>query len=122
MAADQIMKFLETGTIKNSVNFPAANLEKQGGDSTRLCIINENVPGMPGELMSVFGEGGLNILQQVNMSRGDIAYNVIDLDSFSEDEGASLQEAILAIEGVLSTRIIWTGSAMEGPSNFLTKM
>jgi D-3-phosphoglycerate dehydrogenase len=122
MAADQIIKFLETGTIKNSVNFPAANLEKQAGDSTRLCIINENVPGILGQITSLLGAKGVNIAQQLNTSRDSIAYNVIDLDSFAEDEGPSLQEAILSIEGVLSTRIIWTGSAMEGPSNFLTKM
>ena len=29
MAADQIIRYLETGAIKNSVNFPAANLERQ---------------------------------------------------------------------------------------------
>ena len=33
----------------------------------------------------------------------------------------TVQERILALEGVLSTRIIWTGSAQEGPQNFLTK-
>ena len=52
MAADQIQNFLETGTIKNAVNFPAANLERQDGNSTRLCIINENVPGILGQITS----------------------------------------------------------------------
>ena len=47
---------------------------------------------------------------------------MIDLDSFAEGDAADLQQAILGIEGVLSTRIIWTGSVNEGPSNFMTKM
>ena len=42
MAADQIIHFLETGTIKNSVNFPNASLDRQDADHTRLCIINKN--------------------------------------------------------------------------------
>lgn len=122
MAADQIQNFLETGTIKNAVNFPAANLERQDGNSTRLCIINENVPGILGQITSLLGTKGVNIAQQLNTSRDSIAYNVIDLDSFAEGDAADLQQAILGIEGVLSTRIIWTGSVNEGPSNFMTKM
>merc|ERR1719253_1919429 len=52
MAADQVINFLETGTIKNSVNFPAAALDRQAEDSTRLCIINENKPGLLGQVTS----------------------------------------------------------------------
>ena len=121
MAADQIIKFLSTGAIKNSVNFPAASLDVQDGQHTRLCIINENVPGLLGQITTLLGSKGVNIAQQLNTSRDKIAYNVIDLDSFSEDDAAGLQDAILGIDGVISTRIIWTGSVAEGPANFLTK-
>jgi len=121
MAAAQVINFLETGTIKNSVNFPAASLDKQSGGSTRLCIINKNVPGVLGEITTLLGSKGVNITQQLNTSRDSIAYNVIDMDGFPEASSDDLQSALLGIESVLSTRMIWTGSAAEGPSNFLTK-
>merc|ERR1719331_1086335 len=121
MAADQVINYLETGAIKNSVNFPTAQLDRQGGDSTRLCIINENKPGVLGQITSLLGSKGFNISQQLNTSRDAVAYNVIDLDSFDEEGGLELQKVLLDIEGVLSTRIIWTGAAAEGPANFFTK-
>jgi len=121
MAAAQVINFLETGTIKNSVNFPAASLDKQSGGSTRLCIITNNVPGVLGEVTTLLGSKGVNITQQLNTSRDAIAYNVIDMDGFSEENSDDLQNSLLAIDAVLSTRLIWTGSASEGPSNFFSK-
>jgi len=121
MAANQIINFLETGTIKNSVNFPTAQLDRQEGDMTRMCIINSNQAGVLGEITTLLGSKGINIAQQLNTSRGDIAYNVVDIEGFEEKDGAALQEALLAIPGVMSTRMIWTGSADEGPKDFRTK-
>jgi len=122
MAAEQIINFLETGTIKNSVNFPAASLERQDSSATRLCVINENKPGLLGQLTTMIGEKGYNISQQLNTSKDNIAYNVIDLDNFPEDKGEELQRDLLALEGVLSSRLIWQGTVQEGPANFVTKM
>ena len=67
------------------------------------------------------GVAGLNIAQQLNTSRGDIAYNVIDLDNFPEDAGDALQKELLDVDGILSTRFIWTGSVCEGPASFYVK-
>ena len=44
MAADQLRRFLESGSIVNSVNFPAVVSEAHEG--FRLAVSNENVPGM----------------------------------------------------------------------------
>jgi len=119
MAANQIINFLETGSIVNSVNFPNCTLAPQGRDHTRLCIVNRNQPGVLGEITTLLGTSGVNIAQQLNTSRDTIAYNVIDLTDFpADDAAASLQQAIAGIDGVISTRLIWTGSAAEGPSNF----
>jgi D-3-phosphoglycerate dehydrogenase len=122
MAAEQIISFLETGEIRNSVNLPNTALSRQAGDTSRLCIITENKAGMLGQLTTYLGESGINIAQQINTSRDSIAYNVIDIDesSMTRERAAELQQAIIDIDGVISTRIIWTGSAAEGPSNFLT--
>jgi hypothetical protein len=47
---------------------------------------------------------------------------VLDLQDFPEDadKSAALQKELASITGVLSTRLIWTGSVSEGPSNFVT--
>jgi len=122
MAAEQIIKFLETGTIKNSVNFPAANLDRQSTSATRLCVINENKPGVLSQLTTTISDKGYNIAQQLNTSKDNIAYNVIDLDDFpGREAGDALQKELIELDGVLSTRFIWTGQVEEGPASFLTK-
>ena len=65
---------------------------------------------------------GVNIAQQLNTSRDDIAYNVIDMQNFPKDEAADkLQLALGQLDSVISTRLIYTGSAAEGPASFYTK-
>merc|ERR1719182_1392762 len=121
MAARQIINYLEKGEIINAVNFPAAKLDRQEKDCARLCIINENKPGVLAKVTGLISDKGYNIAQQLNTSRDAIAYNVIDLDDFSQDSAAELQEMLIGTDGVLSTRFIWTGMASEGPGHFLTK-
>lgn len=104
MAADEIRDFLEHGIIKNSVNFPETALDRRG-NSARLVVVNENKPGVLGELTTLVGKSNLNILQTVNASRGDIAYNVVDLESVP-DSPAAMQDAIAAINGVVSSRLL----------------
>ena len=65
MAAKQMIDYLETGTIKNSVNFPAAQPDRQDSQCSRLCVINKNVPGALGEITTLLGSAGVNITQQV---------------------------------------------------------
>jgi len=122
MAAEQVISFIETGTIRNSVNFPATYLEVQKSSVARLCVINKNVAGSLGEITTLVGNIGFNIAQQINSSRDSIAYNVIDLDNCSTDEeAANLQSKLMELEAVISTRLIWTGSAAEGPGSYFTK-
>jgi D-3-phosphoglycerate dehydrogenase / 2-oxoglutarate reductase len=83
MAVDQIRDFLENGNIKNSVNFPQISLAKNGG--VRLAIVNENVPGMLGKITSVLADKNMNVIELLNKSRGDIAYNLIDIESRPDD-------------------------------------
>ena len=117
MAADQVLDFLETGTIINSVNFPNTHLDMQSAGQTRICIINKNEPGVLGQITTVLGSLGFNIAQQLNTSREAIAYNVVDVEGLGTEDIAKLKN-IMAIPGVISTRVIWTGSAAEGPKDF----
>jgi D-3-phosphoglycerate dehydrogenase / 2-oxoglutarate reductase len=83
MAVDQIRDFLENGNIKNSVNFPPISLDRN--DGVRLAIVNENVPGMLGKITSVLADKNINVVELLNKSRGDIAYNLIDIESRPDD-------------------------------------
>ena len=97
------MNFLETGSIKNSVNFPTTLLKKRKGDTTRICIVNENTSGMLMKINNVLYETGLNVDQQINTSRDRIAYNVIDVDSTVEMEDFTpLHNQLNDIDGILS--------------------
>ena len=73
------------------------------------------------QITSLIADKGFNIAQQLNTSKGDIAYNVIDLDDFPKDSTENLQKELLAMDGVLSTRFIFTGSVAEGPAAFYVK-
>ena len=101
MAANQLIHFLETGSIVNSVNFPAVSLEAV--DGYRVAISNHNVPGMLGQMTAVLAEGNINVIDLINKSRDDLAYNLIDL-SAAPDEG--LLQAIREIESVIDVRVI----------------
>jgi len=99
MVAEQVKDYLETGNISNSVNFPDVYMPRNGG--FRLSVVNSNVPNMVGQISTALADAGLNIIDMLNKSRGEIAYTVVDVDS--EVTEATLS-AIAAIKGVLSVR------------------
>jgi D-3-phosphoglycerate dehydrogenase len=101
MAADQLRDFLEHGNIRNSVNFPAVQLEPVEG--FRLAITNENVPKILGSILAILADEDINVLDMLNKSRDDIAYNLIDLGS---EPSSELLEHMCALEGVLNVRLI----------------
>jgi len=101
MAANQLIHFLETGSIVNSVNFPSVSLEAV--DGYRVAISNHNVPGMLGQMTAILAERNINVIDLINKSRDDLAYNLIDL-SAAPDEG--LLQAIREIESVIDVRVI----------------
>jgi len=110
MAADTIKDYLEDGTIRNSVNFPATSLPDRTEGSIRFTVVNSNLPGMLAKITDVLAGSGLNITQQVNHSRGDIAYNVMDVDTSGHGDVISfkkVQEELTMMDGVLSSRILY---------------
>lgn len=102
MVVDQVKDFLEHGNIANSVNFPACSVERNPG-TTRLTIINKNVPGMVAQLSTVFSKANLNIVEMINKSKGDLAYNIIDIEGeVTEKTVAKIAE----IENIIRVRAI----------------
>ncbi|WP_223594039.1 phosphoglycerate dehydrogenase [Neobacillus bataviensis] len=105
MAARQVKDFLETGNIKNSVNFPNASLPYTG--KRRVAAFHHNVPNMVGQITSAISSYQLNIADMVNRSRGDYAYTIIDIDNkVNGDIIPSLEEKIKQIAGIVNVRVI----------------
>ncbi len=101
MAVTQLLDYLENGNIKNSVNFPIANLPRTEGP--RLVVINQNIPAMVGQITGVLADQQINISDMLNQHRGDIAYNIIDLDAEIQDSQiAKLRD----IDGVITVRYL----------------
>ncbi|MBL3527913.1 MAG: phosphoglycerate dehydrogenase [gamma proteobacterium endosymbiont of Lamellibrachia anaximandri] len=103
MVADEVSDYLENGNVTNSVNFPEINLPRNGDGGYRIAVVNSNVPNMVGQISSDLGNAGLNIIDMLNKSRGDIAFTLLDVDS--EPQQVILDE-LAAIDGVLSVRCL----------------
>ena len=100
MVADQVRDFLENGNIKNSVNFPALSLERTAG-CYRIAMANKNVPRILGSVLSILADRNINVVDMLNKSREDVAYNLIDIESEPSQEWI---DEILAIDGVMNVR------------------
>jgi D-3-phosphoglycerate dehydrogenase / 2-oxoglutarate reductase len=104
MAVDQLIDFLENGNIRNSVNFPNCALDRvPAANASRLVISNRNVPGMLGQILSALAEQNINVIDMINKSRNDIAYNLIDVETRPSD--ASLA-GIAAIPDVIKVTVL----------------
>jgi D-3-phosphoglycerate dehydrogenase len=101
MVADQIIDFLENGNIHNSVNFPNLVLERSDS-GYRLALSNKNVPRILSSVLSILADRNINVIDMLNKSREDIAYNLIDIGSEPNDE---LVNEILSIEGVINVHV-----------------
>ncbi len=101
MAALELIDFLETGNIRNSVNYPNVNIPHTG--DIRICIFHKNIPGMIEQITGIIAAEKLNIANMVNASKKDNAYTLVEINGeISEDAAKKLG----AIEGVTGIRII----------------
>jgi D-3-phosphoglycerate dehydrogenase len=101
MAADQLMDFLENGNIRNSVNYPDTQMARNGG--YRITFCNENVPKVLGHVLTALADHDLNVIDMVNLSRGDFAYSIIDVEN---EPGAEVMRAINNAEHVIRARLL----------------
>jgi D-3-phosphoglycerate dehydrogenase len=105
MAARQVKEFLNTGNIKNSVNFPNASIPYTG--QRRVAVFHQNVPNMVGQITLAISSYNLNIADMINRSRGGYAYTMVDIDNqINSDIISGLVEKINKIDGIVTTRII----------------
>jgi D-3-phosphoglycerate dehydrogenase len=99
MAANQMVNYLQDGTILNSVNFPRISLSR--GTNHRLVIINYNEPGMISKIADSIAASDINIAEMTNKSRDEIAINLIDLECKASNQ---LIEQLRSVEHVMSVR------------------
>ena len=102
MAADQLIDYLDNGHITNSVNYPAVRMERTAG-TTRITFSNENVAGVLGQVLSVLAEHQVNVIDMMNKSRGELAFNIIDVDGTPDPAVAA---AIQAVPHVIRVRVV----------------
>ena len=98
MAADELMDYIERGTIRNSVNFPNAELAKTG--DALVCVLHKNVPALISQITTAVSDKGANIENMVNKSKKDWAYTMLDVS------GEADADAIRAIDGVVGVRVL----------------
>jgi D-3-phosphoglycerate dehydrogenase len=98
MAAHELIDYIEKGTIKNSVNFPNAELAKTG--DALVCVLHKNVPALIAQITGAVSGSGANIENLVNKSKKDWAYTMLDVN------GSVDAEAIKAVEGVVGVRVL----------------
>ncbi len=101
MVADQMLDFLQNGNIVNSVNFPAVYLERSK-EGCRIAITNRNVPRILGSVLSVLADHDINVIDMLNKSRQEVAYNLIDVET---EVNSDLETEIGKIEGVINVRM-----------------
>ncbi|MDR1277587.1 MAG: phosphoglycerate dehydrogenase [Treponema sp.] len=104
MAVRQLMAYLESGAIRNSVNFPRCRLEQQA--PFRLLVANRNIPNMVGQITTILAAENINILDLINHHREEFAYNIIDTEQRIPD---AVLEQLKGVEGIIRVRTIEQG-------------
>lgn len=100
MAALELIDYIENGNIKNSVNYPNAEMAASG---TKVCIMHKNIPDVLAKLTAVFGDAGINIGNMVNASKKDYAYTMIDAGGDVNDD---IVKKLAAVDSVIKVRVI----------------
>jgi D-3-phosphoglycerate dehydrogenase len=101
MAVRQLMDYLESGTIKNSVNFPRCKLDQRAPH--RILVVNRNIPNMVGQITTILAGGEINITDLINHHREEYAYNIIDTE---QPIPLDILEQIVGVEGIIRVRTI----------------
>lgn len=114
MAAGNLKRFLQTGDIVNSVNFPSVQMSFNS--PVRITIINRNIPNMIGKISTFVAEQGMNIANMVNRGSGDFAYTLVDLEELDYEKVERLVARLEEIPDIVRVR------AIEHPGQFFEEV
>lgn len=104
MAGQTIRRFMETGEITNSVNFP--NVHQALSAPYRITLINKNVPNIVAKISTAVSNLNINIDNIINRSKGDYAYTLLDLDECDGQKINQLVADFEASENIIRVRLI----------------
>ena len=102
MAVKEMMNYLESGNIQNSVNYPNCDMgyPAQAG---RVAIFHKNIKGMISRFSTVLGDNGINITDMMNKSKGEVAYSMFDIETPVTE---AIVKELETIEGVFRVRVV----------------
>ena len=100
MAAQQIRNFFENGNIKNSVNFPAAEMDRNNG--ARICIASKQSSPISSQINALLEQAGVKIDNMLNKSRNEVSYTIIDTKD--SQIAPDVLNKIRSVEGVFNVR------------------
>lgn len=104
MAGQTIRRFMETGEITNSVNFP--NMHQVLDAPYRITLINQNVPNIVAAISTAVSDLDINIANILNRSKGDYAYTILDLDETDEAKIQQLVDLFTSSDHIVKVRLI----------------
>ncbi|MBO5701512.1 MAG: 3-phosphoglycerate dehydrogenase [Clostridia bacterium] len=105
MAANQLVEFLTTGNIRNSVNFPAIDLPAH--DGRNVLVLHANIPATIAKIAGAVAERGVNIEHLSNKSRGNNACSLLALAAGTSDEDIEwIKRTISEFEGMWRVIVI----------------
>ena len=99
-AVKQVRDFLENGNLTNCVNFPNCQMGVCTAAS-RVGVFHDNVKSMISQFTTALSH--TNILNMSNVSRGTLAYTLLDLEEAVSEETIRNMEAI---PGVLRVFVV----------------
>ncbi len=104
MAVRQMMAYLETGAIVNSVNFPACTLGALAAGCARIAVLRANDAEVLGRAELVLRDQGITVQSSVDVTRGDTAYTVYDVTDADAVDSAA--QALSDWDGIYKVRVI----------------
>ena len=103
MACNEIIEYIESGNILNSVNMPHAYFPRTG--DSRVCVIHDNVPDVIAKVTAAISSFGINIENIFNASskgKRTPSYTMLDISSLADGLVGKLSE----VNGVLRVRLL----------------
>jgi D-3-phosphoglycerate dehydrogenase len=98
-----LLKFLNSGSTLQAVNFPKVEPAPLRGRH-RILNIHRNVPGVLSSINTIISELNANVESQVLETNQDVGYLVMDLDRDVSDE---VRARVSALDTNIRTRILY---------------
>ena len=70
---------------------------------SRITFSNDNVSGVLGNVLSIFTENNVNVVDMMNKSRGNVAYNILDVEALPND---TIIDQLRQVEHVINVRVL----------------